>query len=165
MGTAVGSDQLSAAGLALAALLEINSKRQKMTASAKVTSEGAFYWRVASIGADGEVGPFSPFRRFRVSGGGRDTSGGGGVNASDATPPTLTLKRPQPIGGAYYIIEGTTEPGSTVFINEEEVDVESSGHFKKLIVFAKIGQNAVVVKAVDPAGNQTVQSQTVLVEE
>jgi hypothetical protein len=143
--------------------LEINSKRQKMTASAKVTSEGAFYWRVASIGADGEVGPFSPFRRFRVSGDGR--SSGGGINSTDTTPPALQLKRPQPIGGAYYMIEGTTDPGSTVFINEEEVDVESSGHFKKLIVFAKIGQNAVVVKAVDPAGNQTVQSQTVLVEE
>jgi hypothetical protein len=145
--------------------LEINSKRQKMSASAKVSSEGMFYWRVASIGADGEVGPFSPFRRFRVSGGGRDNSTGGGVNGSDATPPALQLKRPQSIGGAYYIIEGATEPGCTVFINEEEVDVESNGHFKKLIVFSKIGQNAVVVKAVDPAGNPNVQSQTVVVEE
>ena len=27
--------------------LEINSKRQKTTAAAKVTAEGAFYWRVA----------------------------------------------------------------------------------------------------------------------
>ncbi|MEA2570618.1 MAG: hypothetical protein QOI24_2619 [Acidobacteriota bacterium] len=163
--TGATSYQLQVSRSRLFSTLEINSKRQKLSASAKVTDEGAFYWRVASIGADGEVGPYSPFRRFRVSGGGRDTSSGGGVNASDATPPKLTLKRPQPIGGAYYIIEGTTEPGSTVFINEEEVDVESSGHFKKLIVFAKVGQNAVVVKAVDPAGNQTVQSQTVLVEE
>src|ERR1700756_1160116 len=36
--------------------LEINSRRQKTTASARVTAEGAFYWRVASIGADGEAG-------------------------------------------------------------------------------------------------------------
>lgn len=144
--------------------LEINSKRQKTTASAKVTSEGAFYWRIASVGADGETGPFSPFRRFRVSGDGR-SSAGGGINSSDTTPPALQLKRPQSIGGAYYLIEGTTDPGSTVFINDEEVDVESSGHFKKIIVFSKLGQNAVVVKAVDPAGNPTVQSQTVVVEE
>src|SRR5215212_1606798 len=42
--------------------LEINSRRQKTSASAKVTSEGAFYWRVAAIGTDGETGPFSSFR-------------------------------------------------------------------------------------------------------
>ncbi|MGZ8853248.1 MAG: FecR domain-containing protein, partial [Thermoanaerobaculia bacterium] len=35
--------------------LEINSRRQRTTASAKVTSEGAFYWRVASVGADGDT--------------------------------------------------------------------------------------------------------------
>ena len=33
--------------------LEINSRRQKTTASAKVTAEGAFYWRVAAIGPEG----------------------------------------------------------------------------------------------------------------
>jgi hypothetical protein len=143
--------------------LEINSKRQKTNASARVTAEGAFYWRVASVGADGEAGPFSPFRRFRVSGGGNQSASG--VNAHDSTPPALQLKRPQPIGGAYFIIEGTTEAGSTVFVNDEEVDVESNGHFKKLIVFSKVGPNAVIVKAVDPAGNQTVQSQSVIVEE
>ncbi len=143
--------------------LEVNSRREKTTATARGTAEGTFYWRVASIGADGEVGPFSPFRRFRVSGGGSKSGqvGSGG----DTTPPVLTLKAPFNIGGQFYIIEGTTEPGATVFINDEEVDVESNGHFKKLVSFNKVGPNAVIVKAVDPAGNQTVQSQTVLVEE
>jgi hypothetical protein len=142
--------------------LEVNSKREKATAAARGTSEGTFYWRVASIGADGEVGPFSQFRRFRVSSGG---SKGPATAGTDTTPPALTLKAPFNIGGQFYIIEGTTEPGATVFINEEEVDVESNGHFKKLVSFNKVGPNAVIVKAVDPAGNQTVQSQTVLVEE
>jgi hypothetical protein len=85
--------------------------------------------------------------------------------SSDTKPPALVLKAPFNIGGQFYIIEGTTEAGSTVFINDEEVDVESNGHFKKLIGLNKIGRNSEVVKAVDPAGNQTVQSQTVLVEE
>src|SRR5437762_1045159 len=79
--------------------------------------------------------------------------------------PVLTLKAPFNIGGQFYIIEGNTEPGATVFINDEEVDVESTGHFKKLVSFNKVGQNSVVVKAVDAAGNQQVVSQTVLVEE
>src|SRR5207248_11229541 len=109
--------------------LEINSKRTKTTASAKVSAEGAFYWRVASLGADGEVGPFSPFRRFRGSGTGREA----GAAAHETPAPVLQLKRPYPIGGPFYMIEGTTDPGSTVLVNDEEIDVEANGHFKKLV--------------------------------
>jgi soluble cytochrome b562 len=142
--------------------LEINSKRQKTTASARLTGEGAFYWRVASVGPDGDPGPFSAFRRFRATGTGRET---GTAASSQAPPPPLSLKRPYPIGGPFYMIEGTTEPGATVLINDEEVDVESNGHFKKLVSFNKVGRNVVVVKAINSAGKQTVQSETVLVEE
>jgi hypothetical protein len=136
---------------------EINTRRAKTAATARVTSEGAFYWRVAAVGADGDVGPFSTFRRFRVSGGIKQ--------ASDRTPPPLTLKVPFHVGGQYYTIAGTTEPGATVFINDEEVDVESSGAFQKLIALDKVGRNQIIIKAVDAAGNPTVQSQTVIVEE
>jgi hypothetical protein len=160
-GTAAYQLQISRSHLFVA--LEVNSRREKTSAAARGTSEGTFYWRVASIAPDGEVGPFSPFRRFRVSGGGSKSGQAG--SGGDTTPPVLTLKAPFNIGGQFYIIEGTTEPGATVFINDEEVDVESNGHFKKLVSFNKVGPNAVIVKAVDPAGNQTVQSQTVLVEE
>jgi hypothetical protein len=141
--------------------LEINSKRQKSSASAKVTAEGAFYWRVSSIGPDGEPGPVSAFRRFRVSGG---TQPAGSIT-QETPPPSLQIKKPYSIGGPFYMIEGVTDPGATVFINDEEVDVESNGHFKKLVSFNKVGRNSVVVKAVNAAGKQTIQSETVLVEE
>jgi hypothetical protein len=137
---------------------EINTKRTKTNAVARATKEGAFYWRVAAIGPDGDVGPYSTFRRFRVSGGGTKPT-------SDRTPPKLTLKMPFHVGGPYYTIAGTTEPGATVFVNDEEVDVESTGVFQKLIALDKIGPNSIVIKAVDTAGNQTVQSQSVIVEE
>jgi soluble cytochrome b562 len=137
---------------------EINSRRQKTSATARITSEGAFFWRVASIGPDGEVGPFSAFRRFRVVGGGK-------AGIDDKVPPKLQLKPPFHVGGQFFTIAGTTEPGASVYINDEEVDVESSGAFQKLIGFSKVGRNDVVVKAVDPAGNQAVQSQTVIVPE
>ena len=136
---------------------EINTRRTKTSAVARVTSEGAFYWRVAAVGPDGETGPFSTFRRFRVSGGTKPTS--------DRTPPPLSMKTPFHVGGQYYTIAGTTEPGATVFINDEEVDVESSGAFQKLIAVAQVGRNTIVIKAVDAAGNQKVESQTVIVEE
>ena len=126
-----------------------------------MTAEGAFYWRVASLGADGDIGPFSSSYRFRVTGGGRDT----GTPDIDAKPPALVLKKPTWLGGPNYIIEGTTDPGATVTINDEDVDVESNGHFKKLITFTKVGRNAVVVKAVNAAGKAQVQSISVVVEE
>jgi hypothetical protein len=141
---------------------EINSRRAKPSATARVSSEGSFYWRVASVGPDGDLGPFSPFRRFRVAGGG----GKGTVSANtDTTPPVLTLKAPFSVGAQFFIIEGTTEPGATVFINDEEVEVESNGHFKKLVQLNKVGRNSVIVKAVDPAGNANVVPQTVIVNE
>lgn len=157
-----GAYQLQVSRSRLFTAPEINSRRGKTSATARGSSEGSFYWRVASVGNDGEIGPYSPYRRFRVTGGGK---AGPSASAGDTTPPPLTVKAPFNIGGQFYIIEGTTEPGSTVFINEEEVEVESNGHFKKLVSFSKVGPNSVVVKAVDPAGNQTVKSQTVIVEE
>ena len=137
---------------------EINTRRTKTSAVARATKEGAFYWRVAAIGPDGDVGPYSAFRRFRV--------GGGGIKpTSDRTPPKLTMQRPFHVGGQYYTIAGTTEAGATVFINDQEVDVEATGAFQKLIALDKIGPNSIIIKAVDAAGNQTVQSQSVIVEE
>ena len=83
----------------------------------------------------------------------------------DRTAPVLRMKRPFHVGGQYYTIAGQTEPGATVFINDEEVDVDSTGAFQKLVGFPKVGRNDIVIKAVDPAGNQKVESQFVIVEE
>ena len=127
----------------------------------KVTADGAFYWRVASLGPDGDVGPYSGPFRFRVSGASQQA----GSQTQEGPAPALQLKKPYPIGGPFYMIEGTTDAGATVFINDEEVDVESSGHFKKLVSFSKVGRNTVVVKVVNAAGKQTIQSENVLVEE
>lgn len=146
----------------LFAALEINVRRPQTEATTKVTSEGAFYWRAASIDDQGGVGPFSPFRRFRIGGLGTATATDAGA---DRTPPTLELKRPFGIGGPNYIIEGKVESGATVFVNDLEIDVEADGTFKKVFTFEKVGTNIVVIKAVDAAGNPTVQRQTVQVAE
>jgi hypothetical protein len=141
--------------------VEINTTRQKTSAAARVTEEGNFYWRVAAVAPDGDIGPFSAFRRFRVATG----AGRGQASDGDTVPPALTLKSPFHMGGAFYTIAGTTEPGATVFINDEEVDVEADGSFQKLVSFNKIGANVVVIKANDAAGNQTTKNQTVVVED
>jgi Glucodextranase, domain B/FecR protein len=141
---------------------EVNSRRTKPGATAKLTDDGVFYWRVASISADGSVGPFSPTRRFRASGTGTNVTPG--AANQEAPPPNLTLIRPFPVSNEFYIIEGTTDPGSTVFIAGEEVEVESNGHFKKLVSFNKPGRNIVVIQAVNAAGKPTIKNQEVLVE-
>ena len=140
---------------------EIDARRTVASAAANVTTEGTFYWRVASIAADGTMGPFSSFRRFRVVGSGT----AGATSSGDRTPPSLELATPFNIGGAYYMIEGQVEPGSTVFVNDEEVGVGADGVFKKLVSFTQVGWNDVVVKAVDPAGNETVLRERVQVKD
>lgn len=139
--------------------LEIDQRLVQTTARTRVTDQGAFYWRIASIDRDGRTGPFTSFRRFRVVGG----SGVQGI--TDKTPPTLQLKRPFRIGGQYYLFEGKVEPGASVFLNDAEIPVESDGSFKKLHTFGKVGWNTVVIRAVDPSGNQTVQRENVYFEE
>jgi len=155
--------QLQVSRSRLFSALEIDARRDDTRAKVRVTSAGFFYWRVASIDANGQVGVFSPFRRFRVAGlGGATPSPSGG---SDKTPPELSIKRPTSLGGQFYLIEGKAEAGATVFVNDEEIGTESDGSFRKLVSFNKVGINTVVVKAVDPAGNQAVQRVNVYVEE
>jgi hypothetical protein len=45
------------------------------------------------------------------------------------------------------------------------VEVESNGHFKKLVSFNRVGRNPLVVKALNASGKTNVQSVTVIVEE
>jgi hypothetical protein len=144
--------------------LEIDSRQNDTRAMARLTSSGVFYWRVASIGSGGNIGPFSAFRRFRAQGV-AGPQGSQPAPSSDKTAPALQLKRPFNIGGQYYMIEGKVEPGATVLVNDEQIEVESDGAFRKLVSFDKLGWNKVVVKAIDAAGNQTVQSENVHVEE
>lgn len=141
---------------------EINARRGDTRATARVTADGSFFWRVASVDPDGRPGPFSAFRRFRVSG---LTAATQQTTVADKTPPTLELKRPFSLGGANFQFEGQVEPGATVFINDQEIDVESDGTFRKLVSFDKVGWNVIVIKAVDAAGNQTVKQERVHVEE
>jgi hypothetical protein len=141
--------------------LEIDVRRTNTKAMTRVSDQGSFYWRVATIDSEGRQGPFSQFRRFRIVGG----IGTGSPGTSDKTPPILDLKPPFRIGGQYYMFEGKVEPGASVFLDDEEIAVETDGSFKKLVSFNKVGRNTVVVRAVDPSGNQTIKRENVYVEE
>ena len=93
----------------------------------------------------------------------RILKGGKPAGGPDTVPPELTLSRPQ-VNGTLVILNGRSEPGSTVTVNGETADVDASGTFKKVISFERQGVNVVTVRAVDGAGNETVRRETVMIE-
>ncbi len=131
--------------------------RQKTTARLKGILRGTYYWRVAAVDGDGVSSEWSPVRRFRL------TTSGHGFPLEDHTPPELQVEPARQMG-QLFIVEGTTEPGATVTINGEPVDVDAGGHFRKAIEVLSDGWNELVVAAVDPAGNRTERRQRVFVE-
>ena len=135
----------------------LTDDRPKPEAPLSVTEEGSFYWRVATLGSTGIVSEWSATRRFKVLRGGRTTGG------PDTTPPELVLSRPQ-VNGTLVILTGRTEPGASLTVNGEAVDVDASGAFKKVISFHTEGVNVLSVRAVDGAGNETVRRETVMID-
>jgi len=131
--------------------------RARPEAVVTATEEGAFYWRVATLGKGNVVSEWSPTRRFKVLAGGQRSGG------PDTVPPELVLARPQ-VNGTIVILSGRSEPGSAVSVNGEAADVDATGVFKKVISFPREGVNVVTVRAVDGAGNETVRRETVMIE-
>ena len=60
-------------------------------------------------------------------------------------------------------IKGRTEPGATVTVNGQRVDVQADGSFNEFIQLAKVGRQIVVVKAVGINGGENEQRRPVLV--
>jgi hypothetical protein len=80
------------------------------------------------------------------------------IQAIDLTPPPLRL---QPIPEVVYepmlLIEGETEAGAKVAINQQELPVNSDGTFEHKLELTK-GVNTILVVATDKVGNQTKQT-------
>lgn len=75
----------------------------------------------------------------------------------DKTPPTLTIVRPragETIQGETVVVEGKTEPGSRVTVNERVVAAAPDGTFSESFTAAP-GAVPIEVITRDPAGNET----------
>jgi hypothetical protein len=55
---------------------------------------------------------------------------------------------------------GSAEPGTRVFINNEQIEVAASGRFSHVLTL-KRGVNMVVVEAIDSAGNVAYRSEAI----
>jgi len=150
--------QVSRSRLFLPGALDVDApRRTKPRARLRPVQPGTYYWRVAAVGEGGVESEWSRPRRFRILGSGR------AAVVLDRTPPELELE-PLRQMGHYFLVEGRTEPGATVRINDEEVVVDADGRFQKTVEATRAGWNEVTVVATDPAGNQTERRERVYVE-
>jgi hypothetical protein len=117
---------------------------------------GKYYWQVAAVDKDGVTGRFSNFSRFAV------TKPSGGTEGGDGPPPPLTLETIE-VRANILQVKGRTEPGATVTVNGQRIDVQSDGTFNEFIQMAKAGRQYVIVKAVGINGGANEQRRSVLV--
>ena len=126
-------------------------------ADLRILRAGTYFWRVAAIGENkvrsewSDARPFKAFASSRVE------------VLADTTPPALDVQTPTQLGNL-IIIQGTTEPGVTVTVNGEAVDVAGDGSFRKAVTLNRVGQNTIVIRATDPAGNKAEVRKQVFVE-
>ncbi len=126
-------------------IIEIENRRRS-SARLGIRGEGIFYWRVAAYDRQGARGAWSETRSFRVA----SLRGVGGIE--DTTPPDVSIVEVQTYG-SLVLVNGRTEPGATVRINEEPVSVELNGSFSKTIQMTQVGFAFITVVATDAWNN------------
>ena len=149
--------QISRSRLFVPDAIEVDlDHRIETYAVVKVSREGAYFWRVATINKDGVSSDWSAVRRFKM------LAEMPKVGAY-APPPPLTVSPPQQMGNLFLIF-GKTDASATVTVNGETADVDADGSFRKTITIDRDGYAMLIVKAADASGNETVKQIKVFVE-
>jgi Glucodextranase, domain B/FecR protein len=161
-GSVVGASgydlELSRTRVFTEANLEVASRnRRENEATIRVLRPGTYYWRVDAVAADQIRSEWSTPRALRAATGKRVEE------LVDTTPPKLDVAKPTQIGNL-FLIQGRTEPGASVTINGEPVDVGADGNFKKAIALHQVGASTIVIRSTDPAGNTTEHLEPVYLE-
>jgi len=124
-----------------------DAERADTTAVLGTIAPGSYFWRVAAISDSDVEGPFSAARRFRVSSQQiRDRK--------DNQPPKLEITEFVPIG-QMVIINGKTEPGATLWVDNSKVEVFDDGTFNAVVRLRREGVNDLAIVAQDNAGNRS----------
>jgi hypothetical protein len=114
---------------------------------------GKYYWRVAAVNKEGIEGAFADYARFSVARGG----------AMPAAPrPKLRLEPLEPRGFIVQI-KGATDPGATVSVNNQKLDVQADGTFNEFVTLDRPGRQDVVVRAVSLNGGVSEERRSVVV--
>lgn len=106
---------------------------------------GTYYWRLRAAGPQ-DTTYWSPIYRFRIF----------QVFQRPAIKRNISLKvDATPIGDG-VIIQGSTDPGIHVSVNDIEVPVNADGSFSKIVLFPDVGTQYVQVRAFDDEGNEKI---------
>ena len=123
-----------------------DARRNGTTAQLEGVEPGAYHWKVAAISGSDLVGEYSAPRRFRVSSQRIKDRG-------DTTPPVLEITEFVQVG-LMVIVNGRTEPGATLWANNEKIEIDDSGDFYAVIRLQREGSNDITFVAQDTAGNE-----------
>lgn len=124
-----------------------DAEREGGTARLDDVAPGSYYWKVAATTSQEISGPFSQPRRFRVSTEKiRDRA--------DTEPPQMEITEFVSIG-SMVIVNGKTEPGATLWIDNEKIEVSDDGTFYAVVRMRKEGMNEIRFVVQDTAGNET----------
>jgi len=133
-----------------------DAKRAEQKATLEGIEPGLYHWKVAGISESGIQGPFSEVRSFRISSQRiRDRT--------DAEPPKLEITEFVAVG-QMIVINGATEPGATLWIDSNKIDVYRDGSFNAVVRLRREGLNEVLLVAQDNAGNETKMTRSAFVE-
>ena len=124
-----------------------DADRVETTVQIDGIQRGEYYWKVASVSSAGIRGPYSEPWRFRVTSQSLH-------DRDDKTPPVLQITE-NVQSGPMLILNGRTEPGALLWVDNEKVDVTDSGTFYAVIRLRKEGVNDVLLLAQDATGNST----------
>jgi len=110
---------------------------------------GTYFWRVAAVDKEGAEGDFSDSSRFTVT------------KSATGPPPPLSVDTLQ-IRGNVLQVKGRTEPGASLTVNGQRVDVRPDGSFDEFITFEG-GRQTVVIRATGVSGGVSEMRRSVLV--
>ena len=115
---------------------------------------GKYYWRVTAVDASGLEGSPSELSLFSIT----KPNPGQGQDA----PPSLGLEIIEPKSNILHV-KGRTEPGVSLTVNGQRVDVQGDGSFNEFITLEKPGKQVVVIRATSIGGVVNEQKRPVVV--
>jgi ElaB/YqjD/DUF883 family membrane-anchored ribosome-binding protein len=122
-----------------------DADREETSVQLEGLQPGEYYWKVASVFPAGVRGPYSQPWRFRVTSQSLH-------DREDTTPPILEITESVQ-SGPMLILNGRTESGAHLWVDNEKVDVTDDGTFYAVIRLRKEGVNDVSLLAQDASGN------------
>ncbi|OFV86679.1 MAG: hypothetical protein A2V74_12330 [Acidobacteria bacterium RBG_16_70_10] len=113
---------------------------------------GSYYWRVSALDRTGGEGDFSELWRFALA----------RAAPSAGAPPPLTVETVELRGNLLHV-RGRTEPGASLTLDGQRIDVQPDGTFNEFLTFETGARMVVVLRSMGVNGGVTEQRRPVVV--